>query len=136
MTLISVERAQQIDPFDFIKAFARLGLFRSVTFASATVTLGTVPANSLITRVYVGRTTKWDAVTTFQIGKSGDTDWLATTVDSNVTGAIQSGEAGAVEAIEVNKIVSANTDVILTLNQGAAAAGVGFVSVEFQELDR
>lgn len=106
----------------------------AVTFESATQTLVTVPANSIITSVKVIRTTAWSAVTTFQVGKSGTTDWLVSTAQANVTGAIAGTEEGEVETIEPAKVVTTATAVVLTLNQGAAAAGVGYVIVEYTEL--
>lgn len=124
------------DPADFANELTGAVLVATVTYASATQTLGTVPANSLITQVTVVRTTAWDAVTTFEVGKSGDTDWLATTVEANVTGAVDSGEDGNAEVVAQNKVVTGETDVILTLNQGAASAGAGYVVVEYVELNR
>lgn len=106
----------------------------AVTFASATQTLVTVPANSIITSVKVVRTTAWDAITTFQVGKSGTTDWLVSTAQANVDGAITGTEEGEVEIIDVQKVVTTATAILLTLNQGAASAGVGYVIVEYTEL--
>lgn len=106
----------------------------AVTFASATQTLGTVPANSTIDSVKVIRTTAWDAITTFQVGKTGTADWLVSTVQASVDTAIDSGEAGNVEIIEPAKVVTTATDIILTLNQGGAAAGAGYVVVEYSTL--
>ncbi len=106
----------------------------AVTYASATQNLVTVPANSIITAVKVARTTAWDAITTFEVGKSGDTDWLMNTTQANVTGAITGGEEGEVEVVEPGKVVSTATTIILTLDQGAASAGVGYVIVEYTEL--
>ncbi len=106
----------------------------AVAFVSATQTLVTVPANSIITGVKVARTTAWDAITTFQVGKAGTTDWLVSTAQANVTGAITGGEEGEVEIIDVQKVVTTATPIILTLNQGAAAVGAGYVVVEYKEL--
>lgn len=105
----------------------------TITYASATQTLGTVPANSIIQSIYVARTTAWDAITTFEIGKSGDTDWLVTTGEANVDGAIPSGESQDVEVISDAKAVDAATAIVLTLNQGAATAGAGYVVVVYVE---
>ena len=106
----------------------------SVTYGSVTQTLITVPADSLITRVMIARTTAWDAITTFEVGKSGDTDWLADTTAANVTGAISGTEEGEVEVVDLQKVVTTATPIILTLNQGGASAGVGYVVVEYKEL--
>lgn len=136
LTNPSVKIWDEADPRDYIKALPALALFKAVTYQSATLTLGTVPANSRIVEVCVVRTTRWTTITTFEIGKSGDTDWLATTAQANVNGAIDAGEDGNVEVISVNKVVTSDTDIVLTLNQGAASAGAGYVMVKFEELDR
>jgi len=127
---------QQLDPADFTDALPGMSIIAPLTYASATQTIGTVAASSVITSVYVVRTTAWDAITTFEVGKSGDTDWLATTVQANVNGAIDAGEAGGVEAISANKVVTSDTDIVVTLAQGAASQGVGYVVVNFTELVR
>lgn len=106
---------------------------QAVTYTSTTFTLGTVPANSIITGVYVARTTAWDAITTFQVGKAGTTDWLVTTAEANVTGAIGAGEEQEVEAILDAKAVDTATAVVVTLNQGAASAGSGYVVLTYIE---
>jgi hypothetical protein len=128
------------DPFDqYQDTLISLGGSRwatktAVTFESATQTLVTVPANSLIQKVTVVRTTIWDAITTFTIGKSGTLDWLATTAQANLTAAIDAGEEGNMEVIETAKVVTTATAILLTINQGAASAGAGYVVVEYQEL--
>lgn len=106
----------------------------AVTFESATQTLVTVPANSIIQKVSVVRTTIWDAITTFTIGKSGTLDWLVSTAQANLTAALTASEEGDVETIEPAKVVTTATPILLTINQGAASAGVGYVIVEYQEL--
>lgn len=106
----------------------------AVTFESVTQTLGTVPANCVIERVKIPRTTAWDDITTFEVGKSGTTDWLVSTVQANVDGAIAGTEEGEVEIVEPAKVVTTATPIVLTLNQGAAAAGAGYVIVEYQRL--
>lgn len=126
----------QTDPADFMNELTRLAIVQTITYASATQTLGTVPANSIILNRRIVRTTAWDAITTFEIGKSGDTDWLATTTQANVTASIPSGEDGAVEEVTGQKMVTSDTDIVLTLDQGAASAGAGYVVIEYQELAR
>lgn len=128
---MSIKKFVQTDPQDFANELGSLAIWKEVTYQSATLTIGTVPANSVITDVIIGRSTAWDAITTFEVGKAGDTDWLADTTQANVTGA-----AGAAEVIQANQMVTADTPVVLTLNQGAAAAGAGFVLVRYVELDR
>lgn len=108
-------------------------LLATITYASATQTLGTVPANSIIQSIHVARTTAWDAITTFEIGKTGDTDWLVTTAEANVDGAIPSGESQDVEVISDAKAVDAATDILITLDQGAASQGAGYVALVYVE---
>lgn len=107
-------------------------LVNAVTFASATFTLGTIPVTAVITNIYVVRTVAWDAITTFEVGKSGTTDWLVDTATANVTGAL-GGEEQAVEVIAANVGVDTATAIIVTLNQGAATAGSGYVIAEYIE---
>jgi hypothetical protein len=128
------------DPFDWERNLltslggGKFSTRTAITFESATQTLVTVPANSNILRTKIIRTTAWDAITTFTVGKTGTLDWLATTVQANVTAAITGGEEGDAEVVENNKVVTTATPVILTLNQGAASAGAGYVVIEYQEL--
>lgn len=133
---MSIRQFLQTDPSDFAKLLPGQVIVKPVTFTSATQTLGVVPANSLITGVRVIRTTPWSAITAFEVGKAGNTAWLASTTQANVAGAVDSGEAGAAEVVAVNKVVTADTPIVLTLNQGAAAAGTGFVVIEYVELSR
>jgi len=99
----------------------------------ASTALGTVPANSVITAVYVARTTAWDTLTAFTIGKSGDADWLVTTAEANLDGAIPAGESQDVEVIADSKAVDAATPIVITYTAGAASAGAGYVVLEFIE---
>lgn len=108
-------------------------LLATVTWESSTFTLGTIPANSIILDRYVARTTAWDAITTFKIGKAGDTDWLMTTVQANVDGAIPSGESQDVEVVSTAKAVDAATAVVVTLDQGAATEGAGYIALVYVE---
>jgi len=108
-------------------------LLATVTYESETFTLGTVPANSIILDRYVARTTAWDAITTAEIGKAGDTDWLVTTVEANLDGAIPSGESQDVEVVSDAKAVDAATAIVITLDQGAATEGAGYVALVYVE---
>lgn len=106
----------------------------AITFESATQTLLTIPVNCVIQRTTIIRTTAWDAITSFVVGKSGTTDWLATTVQANLTAAVTGGEEGDAEVVENNKVVVTATPILATINQGAASQGAGYVIVEYQEL--
>lgn len=133
----SIKNFLETDPADQVKAVAVMRIIKRITTASATQTLGTVPANSLITSAKVVRLTKWNAApTTFEIGKGGDTDWLMTTAQANASGNIPAGEAGAVEEVTQSKVVTTATDIVLTLNHNSASAGEAYVIVEFSELVR
>jgi len=136
MGTITIDKFIETDPQDFAEALEGLVLVKPITYESATQTLGTVPANSIIGPVYIIRTTAWDAITTFEVGKSGDTDWLVATGQANVDAAIDSGEDGNVEIAASYKIVTSDTDIVLTLDQGAASEGAGYVLVPFRELAR
>ena len=131
-----IKQFRGTDPFEFAKQLARLALVRRVTFEDATFTLGTIPANSVILDRRVTRTTPWDVITAFEIGKAGDTDWLVDTTAANVNGALDVGESGNTEVITGDKVVTTDTDIVVTLDQGAAVAGEGYVIVEYAELVR
>lgn len=128
---MSIKNFIQTDPQDFANELGSLAIWKAVTFESVTLTLGTIPANSVITDVIIGRTEAWDAITTFEVGKSGDTDWLVNTAAANVVGA-----AGGAEVLTVGQMVTEDTPVVLTLNQGAASEGAGYVIVRYIELER
>lgn len=135
LTTSTIKDALQVDPADRVKGQPSARIIKRITTASATQTIGTVPANSIITAARVARLTKWNqAPTTFEIGKGGDTDWLMTTSQANVSGNITEGEAGDVESVGLGKIVTAATDIVVTLSHNSATAGVAWVIVEFSEL--
>ena len=125
--------------YDMLDTLAAAGGVSDVTAvaygdADGATALVTVPANSIINRVYVIRTTAWDAVTAFEIGKAGDTDWLVNTTQANVTGAIGSGEEAEAEVINCNKFVETATAVNINYTAGAASAGAGYVVVEYKTI--
>jgi hypothetical protein len=139
---MSKSRSQLINQFQgtdpatynsqFGEAVGRFRLRAAITFETATFTLGTIPAGSTILERRIIRTAPWDAPPDVaEIGKSGDTDWLATTAQANLDGAIPEGEAGGVEAVSSQKYVTTDTDIIVTLDHGAATAGAGYVEVEY-----
>jgi hypothetical protein len=133
----SVKKWQQQDPVDFAKALPGLVKVVNVTYQSVTQTFLTIPAFSIVKDVTVIRTTKWNAApTTFEIGKQGDTDWLVNTTQANVDGNIPAGEDAGTEVISINKTVTSDTPIVLTLNHGAATAGSGYVMVRYEELAR
>lgn len=125
---MSLRSFQQTDPADYVGIGA---IVQKITYTDSTVTIGTLPAYSVVTQTIIARKTAWDAITTFQVGKSGDTDWLVGTTPANVTGA-----AGDGEVISNGKMVTANTPVIVTLDQGAATQGECYVIVLFVEAIR
>lgn len=86
-----------------------------------------IPASSLITNVEVLRTTSWDVLTTFEVGRSGDSDWLVTNFQHNLTGA----GAPATETVSVTRFVSSATTITVMWNQGAATQGAGSVTIQY-----
>lgn len=107
----------------------------AIDTASVTQTIGTVPANSIILNRYIARTTAWNAApTAFEVGKAGTTDWLVTTLQANVDGAITGGEAGEIETVSLFKFVTAATPIVLTLDHNSASAGAAYVVVEYMEV--
>lgn len=116
----------------FGEAVGRMRLRAAITFETATFTLGTIPAGSTILDRRMIRTTAWDAAPDVaHVGQSGDTDWLMDTTQANLDGAIPDGEAAGVEVVTGQKYVTVDTDIIVTLDHGAAAAGAGYVEVEY-----
>jgi hypothetical protein len=133
----SVNKWQQQDPVDFAKALPGLVKVVNVTYQSVTQTMFTAPAYSILREAIIVRTTKWNAApATFHIGKGGDTDWLVNTTQANVDGNIPVGEDAGTEVISINKTVTSDTPIVLTLNHGAATAGSGYVMVRYEELAR
>lgn len=135
LTSPSIKKYSQVDPKEFIDTLSGLSLRATVTHQSATQVIGKIPANSLITSVIVARTQVWNAVTTFELGKAGSTNWLFTTQEANLTGEIPAGEQGTAEIITPEKVVTAETQLTLTINQGSASQGTAFVMVNFVELN-
>lgn len=132
---MSIRDFLAMDPADQVKFMPSQVIRKKITYADATQTIGTIPANSVILSTTVVRTTKWNsAPTTFEVGKSGTTSWLMTTTQANVSGNIPSGEDAGVERREATKAVTSDTPVIVTLSQGSASAGVAYVLVEYQEV--
>lgn len=86
----------------------------------------TIPANSIVTAVRIVRTTAWDVLTSFTLGKSGDADWLANNDDHNLT-----GSAPGMETVVPEAVVTTATRVTAAWNQGAASEGAGVVIVEY-----
>lgn len=114
------------------ESMGRMRLWSAIDYTTATFTLGTIPAGSVILDRRIVRVTKWNAApTTVEIGKSGDTDWLGTTAQANLDGNIDAGEDGGVEVVSSQKYVASDTDIIVTLNHGSATAGAGYVEVEY-----
>lgn len=105
-------------PIDFLDATGN-----AVDISGNTVVL---PANSLVTNVEILRTTAWDAITTFEVGKAGDSDWLSNTLQANLTGA-----APGVETIAVSRYSNSATTVTVTWAQGGATQGAGSVTIQY-----
>lgn len=133
---------QQRDPQDWVNDLldsvasltGTVQLFiEPVTFATATFTLGTTPTFTVLNDLFIARTTVWDAITTFQVGKAGTTDWLCTTAQANADGAIPAGESQDVEHIALNVGVDAATPIVVTLNHGAATQGSGYVILVYTQ---
>lgn len=125
---MTIRDFQGTDPQDYVGEGA---IVAKITYTSATQTIGTIPARSVVTQTIVARVTEWDAITTFHVGKNGDTDWLCDTATANVTGA-----AGGGEVVDNGAFVTADTPVIVTLNQGVASQGEGYVIVKYLEAAR
>jgi hypothetical protein len=85
-----------------------------------------LPADSLVQRVTVIRTTAWDALTTFEAGVAGTSDLFVTNAQHNLTGA-----APDAEEVDANIVRVAATPIIHTWDQGAATEGAGYVVYEY-----
>ncbi len=101
----------------------------AISYTSSSGTIGTIPANSVVLSRYAIRTTAWNALTNFQLGKSGSAEYFMTMEQANLTGA-----APDVEAVNTPIYIVSATDVVATWNQGAASAGGGYIVIEYVEL--
>ena len=83
-----------------------------------------IPANNLVIARYIVRTTAWDVITTFTAVIDGNT--AVSNLQHNLTGA-----APDVETVATPIWVTADANIVLTWNQGAAAQGAGFLVVTY-----
>jgi hypothetical protein len=86
----------------------------------------TIPEHSVVTRVLVVLQTDWDALTSFQLGQSGDSDWLVTNTEHGLT-----GDAYDTNIINADVVVLADTPLLMTFDQGAATRGEAYILVEY-----
>lgn len=102
-----------------------------ISFEDTSGTVATLPANCLVTRRQVVRTTPWDIIALFAAGKADDLDWLVQNYQHNLSLAY----AGATEITGGPIYVAAETPVIFTWDQGGATAGAGYVLIEYTLLE-
>jgi len=102
----------------------------ALAYTDTTGAIGVIPANSVITERVVIRTTPWDAITLFAVGKSGDTYWLVANHQHNLDGT----GAGAELISGGAEYVSTDTPLIATWNQGAATQGAGKLQIRYRTL--
>lgn len=126
--------AKETDQYDLFDAL-QFQIKKRITFESATEVLGEIPANSILGTIVIARKTAWDAITAAELGDGSDTDAYAVTGDMNLTGAIPGGEDGAVEVVVLNKFIGSDTNLTLTLDQGAASEGEAFIAASVLELN-
>jgi hypothetical protein len=101
-----------------------------LAYTDTTGAIGTIPAGSVITERVVIRTTPWDALTLFAVGKAGDTDWLVANHEHGLTKA----GAGAELIGGGAEYVATDTPIIATWNQGAASQGEGKLQIRYRTL--
>lgn len=87
-----------------------------------------IPANSLITCRDIVETTAWDAITSFELGWSGDNDALVTNAQCGLTG-------NDPTTVDIPVLITQARTVTVTWNQGAATQGIGYVVVTYVRLD-
>lgn len=102
-----------------------------IAYTDTTGVVATIPANSLITRRAVVRTTPWDIIALFAAGKAADLDWLIQNYQHNLSLAL----AGATEITGGPIYVAAETPILFTWDQGGATAGAGYVVIEYTLLE-
>lgn len=99
--------------------------------ASAVVTVGKVPANSVVLNAYAVVTTAFNAGTgnVMDIGTSGDEDGLATDIALGTIGRISADEFATSNDLYVTSDTTFTATLALTGT--AASAGKAFVVIEF-----
>lgn len=102
-----------------------------ISYTDTTGVVATLPANCLITSRQVVRTTPWDILALFAVGKTGDLDWLVQNYQHNLSLAY----AGATEITGGPIYVDAETEIIFTWDQGGASAGEGYVVICYTMLE-
>ncbi len=110
-------------------------LQKEITFADngSTVTIGTLPANSVVLRGGVAVTVAFDGDTTntLDIGTTGDTDGFATDLALGTIGNIVADEM----ATSNDALISAETDVVgVVVSTASATAGTAYVWIEYVPL--
>lgn len=102
-----------------------------IAYTDTSGVVATIPANSLITRRAVVRTTPWDVVALFAAGKASDLDWLIQNYQHNLS----LSPAGASEISGGPIYVADETPIIFTWDQGGATSGAGYVMIEYMLLE-
>lgn len=87
-----------------------------------------IPANTLVTRRDIVETTAWDAITSFELGWSGDNDALITNAQCGLTG-------NDPTTIDIPVLITQARTATVTWNQGAATQGVGYIVLTYVRLD-
>jgi len=102
-----------------------------ISHEDASGPVATLPANCLITSRQVVRTTPWDIIALFAVGKADDLDWLVQNYQHNLSLAF----AGATEITGGPIYVAEETPLIFTWDQGGASAGEGYVVICYTMLE-
>jgi len=102
-----------------------------ISYADTSGPVATLPANCLITSRHVVRTTPWDIIALFAVGKADDLDWLVQNYQHNLSLAF----AGATEITGGPVYVAAETPLIFTWDQGGASVGAGYVVICYTMLE-
>lgn len=102
---------------------------------TGTITIGKVPANSIVINAGVVVATAFDSGTsnTLDIGTDGDSNGFATLLDLTTAGVIQADELAT-----SNDVYASAEDTLVAVHTAtgtAASAGSGYIFVEFLRLD-
>lgn len=87
-----------------------------------------LPANTLVTCRDIVETTAWDAITSFELGWSGDNDALITNAQCGLTG-------NDPTTVDIPVLITQARTVTVTWDQGAATQGIGYIVLTYVRLD-
>lgn len=109
-----------------------LGEFKNIqaeiTYLDITGTIATLPINCIVLNRHIIRTTAWDTLNSFQLGSAVDPDLFITNAQANLN-----SPAPDVEVVSIPRIITEQTNIVATWDQGGASQGSGRLIIEYIE---